>query len=118
MLMHERYCMETRNLKWNPEKNKYELPFDPNELLQYSFTDTIYLGKPKQCSGINPSIVVDPQKAQEIVKKSVLKREFGVDLSNDVITLINQVINLGIVIFKIPVFNSTQRRNFIASIIF
>ena len=102
--------METRNLKWNPEKNKHELPFDPNELLQYTFSDTIYLGKPKQCLGINPSIAIDPQKAQEMVKKSILKREFEVDLSNDIITLINQVINLGTVTLKFSILIDSEEK--------
>lgn len=101
MLSQMRDCMEKYNLLWSPERRKYEIPFDIKEVTDYEFLDSIYVGKEKICSHKDPNIKVDLKKATELIQKNKFLKTYNPDLSNEIISLVKQTLQIGIVI-KFP----------------
>ena len=97
MLSQARYCLEKYNLRWNPERKKFELPFDPNELNDYSFIEAQYLGKEKLCVATASGKVLDAAVGDELVYKNRLRKDSSNDPSYDIIALANKVLDLGTV---------------------
>ena len=89
--------MEQHNLKWSVETRKHDLPFDANELNDYEFMDSNYLGKDKICIVKATKEAVEQSKALEIIHKSRLRNEHGFDFSNSIISLIRNAMTLGAV---------------------
>jgi len=99
MLIQVRKSLEDKNLKWNSTTNKYEFTFDPNELNQFTFIDSVHLGKEKTCIIKESNEQVPLSKAKVIINNIRIKKEYTQDSSNDIILLLKQVANSGIVIF-------------------
>jgi len=97
MLIQERECMEKFNLRWDAERKKHELPFDINELNDFEFLDSIYLGKDKQCVPKVPGGSIPAEKTLDLVLKNKLVKEYIFDFSSDIISLIKQTLQNGVV---------------------
>jgi hypothetical protein len=93
--MQMRALFEAQNLRFNAEKKRFELPFDPAELADFSFSDSPHLGKPKLCLPKSPERPLDPHKATELVYKSRLQQDFGQDPSGEIVSRVNQVLAFG-----------------------
>jgi hypothetical protein len=88
--------MEKYNLKYDDSQRKFVVPFDTKELLQYTFADTIYLGKAKICIAPNKTQVTDPK----MFRQFILNKEFQSDFCNDILALLNLVVSLGTVLIN------------------
>lgn len=97
MMIQTRKCMELNNLVLNVETNKYEFLFDAEELEQYGFADSAYLGKEKICMIKESNEIVSGDKAKEIANNVRIKNEYTHNTSNDIISLLKQVIQIGTV---------------------
>ena len=95
--------MEKCNLKWDAESKRHELPFDIKELNDYSFLDSIYLGKEKQCAHKEPNASIDPDRATELVYKNKLIKEYANDFSTDIIFFVKQTLTSGVVMLIVLV---------------
>ena len=99
MLIQERECIEKYNLRYDSEKNKYELPFDISELSDYNFVEPMYLGKEKSVVSKSASAALEQEKVVELNQKAKLAKEFAFDFSNDIVFLIRQTLMHGVVLF-------------------
>jgi hypothetical protein len=88
MLIQQRDCIEKNNLKWDSSRKKYELPFDFKELNNYEFHDSFYLGKEKQCIPKVSGTTLEAAQAQELAYKYKIYKEYMLDFSNEIISLI------------------------------
>ena len=95
MLMQMRASMEAHSLRWNSEKKKYELPFDPAELAAYNFVASPYLGQPRVCVPKSPEKTIDQLTAQRLAEMKRLQEDFALDPSEEIVGRVNQVLSFG-----------------------
>jgi len=91
--MELRNNLQRHNLTYNSEENKYELPFNTEELKEYTFKDSNYFGKGKVIEDIN-----DPLKANELVEKYYLMMDYKVDYNREIVKLLKKSISFGVVL--------------------
>lgn len=93
LLVQERRSMEKNNLKWNAETKTFELPFGLTELNNYTFIDSIYLGKEKQCILNSTNEILDSDTAKIIMNNLRVSKEYTPNITSNIITLLKQTLS-------------------------
>ena len=88
-LIQERFTIENNNLKWNAEKEIYELQFDESEENKYTIYDTTYLGRPQICIENSTSKELELSKAKTFLSNICIKKELSKNVSKDIIDALN-----------------------------
>jgi len=92
MLIQERESLEQKNLRWVPSEKKYTFMFDPNEVDNYNFIESPYLGKDKTCILKDSDTPVNIMKAQTILNNVKVKEEYTVDNSGLIMKLLSNCV--------------------------
>lgn len=104
MLIEERYCLQTYNLKFNSELKNYVLPFDITELSLYEICDSPYLGRGKEIILKSP---LEQGKIEEILHNEQLLTASKYNFSREILKLLKQTLEVGVV--NILIYPSDRR---------
>lgn len=95
ILIQQRRCIEQYNLKYNQDTNTYEFPFDTIEEDKYTFNESIYLGKQKECIIKNTNELLDPNKTKVLLNNIAVKKEYKASVGKEIIEHLNKFLNIG-----------------------
>lgn len=97
MLIEERTALEKHNLYYDPNTKEYKLPFDPNELNEYEFINSAFLGKDKLCLVKSSRTLLEVGKCRDLVENYQIVEEFKVNFSHYIHLSIGTTIQHGVV---------------------